>query len=130
MNEQRNLLIAIVLSVLILFGFQWLYPKSQPPAPVDAAAPAASAPPVPQGAAQAPATPAQAPSVAESRASALEATRRIPVRTPKLHGSIAVTGARLDDLLGVESALAYLQFVFRTATQGLLEKKTGRPVAG
>lgn len=36
-------------------------------------------------------------------------------------------GARLDDLLGVESALAYLQFVFRTATQGLLEKKNRTP---
>lgn len=106
MNEQRNLLIAIVLSVLILFGFQWMFPKAPPPAPTqtETGAPAStsSAPPVPQGASQAPAAPAQAPSAAEARASALEATRRIAIRTPKLHGSIAVTGARLDDLTLVE----------------------------
>jgi YidC/Oxa1 family membrane protein insertase len=105
MNEQRNLLIAIVLSVLILFGFQWLFPKQQPnPAP-DATATSSSAPPVPEGAAgqvAAPGVPAKAPTAAESRASALEASRRIPVRTPKLHGSVALKGARLDDLTLVE----------------------------
>src|SRR5512145_311052 len=100
MNEQRNLLIAIVLSVLILFGFQWLFPKA--PAPVPATdTTASSTPPVPTGS-TAPTAPVKAPTVEEVRASALDASRRIPVRTPRLHGSIAVTGARLDDLTLVE----------------------------
>lgn len=102
MNDQRNLLIAIVLSVLILFGFQWLFPKAAPPVPAaDPAAATSSAPPVPEGSA-APAIPAKAPTAAEARSTALEASRRIAIRTPKLHGSIAVTGARLDDLTLVE----------------------------
>lgn len=97
MNEQRNLLIAIVLSVLILFGFQWLFPKA--PAPTGSTqAPVAGAPVQPGDNAQVPAVPAQAPTAAENRASALEASRRIPVRSPKLHGSVALKGARLDDL--------------------------------
>ncbi|MCR6629960.1 MAG: membrane protein insertase YidC [Magnetospirillum sp.] len=106
MNEQRNLIIAIVLSVLILFGFQWLFPKAPSPTPAPESTTAGStAPPVPEGGnAQlaAPAAPAKAPSVTESRAAALEASRRIPLRTPRLHGSIALKGARLDDLTLVE----------------------------
>ena len=105
MNEQRNLLIAIVLSVLILFGFQWMFPKAPPPAPAtDTAATSSSAPPVPEGAKPdvAPAAPAKVQTPAETRASALETSRRIAIRTPKLHGSIALTGARLDDLTLVE----------------------------
>jgi len=106
MNEQRNLIIAIALSALILFGFQWLFPK-QPPAP-DQAPPAtaqqagpAVAPGAPQAANSRPLAPGAATSVVtpgESRAQALDASRRIPVRTPSLAGSIALTGARIDDL--------------------------------
>ena len=104
MNEQRNLLIAIVLSVLILFGFQWLFPKAPPPASAPEAASASSAPPVPEGTARTDMAPAaaKAPSAAETRAEALASSRRIPVRTPKLHGSVATLGARLDDLTLVE----------------------------
>jgi len=100
MNEQRNLILAIALSVLILFGFQWLFP-SKPKAPVPEQQATTGAPPVPQGEAAAPAAKA-APSPAESRAAALANARRIPIRTPKLHGSISLTGARLDDLTLVE----------------------------
>jgi len=111
MNEQRNLIIAIALSAAILFGFQWLMPKT--PAPEQ---------PVPQSAAQGqnPATPPApraevdsrppAPGAvptpgakptgarAESRAEALEHSRRIPIQTPSLSGSIALSGGRIDDL--------------------------------
>lgn len=102
MNEQRNLIIAIVLSVLILFGFQWLFPKQQTPVPTSEQT-TAGAPPVPQGAADGSAPMDKAPpTAAESRAAALDGSRRISVRTPKLHGSIALIGARLDDLTLVE----------------------------
>ncbi|HTH17904.1 MAG TPA: membrane protein insertase YidC [Magnetospirillum sp.] len=99
MNEQRNLLIAIVLSVLILFGFQWLFPKAPAPTPANqtpaasSPAPDHSAPPAPEGRAS-----AAAPTPAEARSAALESSRRIPLRTPRLQGSVALQGARLDDL--------------------------------
>ncbi|MGE5545402.1 MAG: membrane protein insertase YidC [Solirubrobacterales bacterium] len=99
MNEQRNLIIAIVLSAAILFGFQWLFPSHNKTQAPTAEAPAAGAPPAPQGAhdAAAPASAAK-PDAAESRADALEQNRRIPVRTASLAGSINLTGARIDDL--------------------------------
>ncbi len=110
MSEQRNLVLAIVLSVAILFGFQWLLPTSKPPAPL----PAAPSTPVPQpqhtlpdgspapaavspsGAAPA-ATPATAPT-ALTREEALATSPRLPIQTDKVSGSIALKGGRIDDL--------------------------------
>jgi YidC/Oxa1 family membrane protein insertase len=113
--EQRNLLIAIVLSVGILIAFQFAFERTRPPPPpqppggATATAPATSGP----GPAQQPATPAPAtgsapgttaPGVAtpaqavESREAALKAQPRVRIETPRLHGSIDLSGARLDDL--------------------------------
>ncbi|MCA1908114.1 MAG: membrane protein insertase YidC, partial [Magnetospirillum sp.] len=99
MNEQRNLFIAIALSVLILFGFQWLYP-STPPAPVATDAPLTTGtPPVPgSGDAAAPAVPGQAQAAVKDRATALANAKRVRISTPTLHGSLSLTGAKLDDL--------------------------------
>jgi len=113
--EQRNLLLAIVLSVGILIGFQYLYEKirpTPPPAPAPAtatqtvpgtAAPGTAAPSVAPGAstpgstaggtAQAPAVPAYA-----TRDAALSEQKRVRINTARLHGSIALTGGRIDDL--------------------------------
>jgi YidC/Oxa1 family membrane protein insertase len=122
--EQRNLLLAIVLSVGILIGFQYLYEKirpTPPPAPAPAAAtqtvpgtaapgtvapsvaPGTAAPSVapgstapgsaPGGTAQAPAVPAYA-----TREAALAEQKRVRINTARLHGSIALTGGRIDDL--------------------------------
>src|SRR5580765_460682 len=106
--EQRNLLLAIVLSVGILIGFQYLYEKirpTPPPAPAPAAAtqtvpgtaaPGTGAPSVapgstPGGTAAAPAVPAYA-----TREAALAEQNRVRIVTPRLHGSIALTGGRID----------------------------------
>ena len=100
MNEQRNLFLAIALSVLILFGFQWLFP-SKTPAPESApATTAAGTPPVPTSGDAAVPAPAQtaAQMAVKSRTDALAAAKRIRINTPTLHGSLSVTGARLDDL--------------------------------
>ncbi|CDL01069.1 Inner membrane protein oxaA [Magnetospirillum gryphiswaldense MSR-1 v2] len=100
MNEQRNLFLAIALSVLILFGFQWLFP-SKTPAPESApATTAAGTPPVPtSGDAVVPAPVQTAAQMAvKSRTDALATAKRIRINTPTLHGSLSVTGARLDDL--------------------------------
>src|SRR5581483_8431986 len=79
--DQKNLLLAIVLSVAILLGFQYLFEAHKPPAPPpsEPAEPAAAPPP---------ATKAEAPG----------AERRVKIDTPRLHGSIDLTGARLDHL--------------------------------
>ncbi|HEX3523550.1 MAG TPA: membrane protein insertase YidC, partial [Stellaceae bacterium] len=111
--EQRNLLIAIVLSVGILIAFQFLFERLRPPqtsAPSGGTAvtapgttgPASQSPvPSPAASANAPgaaipgATPAHA---VETREAALEEQPRVKIATPRLHGSIDLLGARLDDL--------------------------------
>ncbi len=116
MMENKNLILAIALSVVILIGFQLLaerlLPKPAPqPAPTSesmapAPAPGAGAPPAAQPGAVAPqvAQPSApgAPPVSEpagrGRAEVLAATPRIPINTPELHGSIALVGGRIDDL--------------------------------
>jgi YidC/Oxa1 family membrane protein insertase len=110
--EQRNLLIAIVLSVGILIAFQFGFERLRPPqppgppggAPVTAPAtsgPATgSAPPAP-AASNAPGAnaPGAAPvHAAETRDAALAEQPRVKIDTPRLHGSIDLLGARLDDL--------------------------------
>src|SRR5690348_3480704 len=103
--EQRNLLLAIVLSVGILIGFQFLFekvmpPKPPPPAPV-ATQPAPATANTQAGAvAPAPATTpgaAETPKV-ETREAALSEQPRIKISTPRLHGSINLVGGRIDDL--------------------------------
>ena len=102
MQDQRNLLLAIVLSVAILLVFQMLFPPPlPPPAPGDAADAGADAsaggapPPPPRGAAPAP----------EGGGGAVvrsAPTPRLPVggrAGDRLQGSIALSGARIDDLV-------------------------------
>ncbi|HSV30047.1 MAG TPA: membrane protein insertase YidC, partial [Candidatus Omnitrophota bacterium] len=98
MNEQRNLILAIVLSAAILFGFQYFFPTTPTPRTDVAQGPVAGAPPVPQGGDAAAPVAAAKPSPAESRAAAVGASRRIPVKTPALHGSVNLKGAVIDDL--------------------------------
>jgi YidC/Oxa1 family membrane protein insertase len=99
--EQKNLLLAIVLSVGILFAFQFILQRLSPPPPPH---PVATKPPVsaPAGSKAPPASaaaPAGAPaSGAESREAAIGEQPRVKIDTPSLHGSIALIGARIDDL--------------------------------
>jgi YidC/Oxa1 family membrane protein insertase len=106
MMDQKNLLVAIVLSVAILFGFQYLYSKfaPQPLHPVQTT-PAQPAPSTatPSSTAEAPASgaapvgiPTQA--AAKSREAAIADRPRVKIDTPSLHGSIDLIGARIDDL--------------------------------
>lgn len=98
MNDQRNLILAIALSVAILLGFQWFFPQKKDAPPAEQ--PVAGAPPAPATVdAQAPgAAPAKSVDAAASRAAALEKSRRVKISTPSLHGSVSLTGARIDDL--------------------------------
>ena len=105
-RDQRNLLLAIVLSVAILFGSQMLFgpfipEPSEQPAPADqaggtATVPGVGAPALPGE----PAAPAIDPEVA--RQTSLEDTPRIPIETGlqgPISGSISLLGARFDDVV-------------------------------
>ncbi|HEY4473414.1 MAG TPA: membrane protein insertase YidC [Stellaceae bacterium] len=110
--EQRNLLLAIVVSVVILIGFQYLFEKMRPPTPVTPSSPAATqtAPNAPAPGTTSPGATPPAPSPAgqaagmaaaaapETREQAIAAQPRVRINTPRLHGSVALTGGRIDDL--------------------------------
>ncbi|MFZ2005024.1 MAG: membrane protein insertase YidC [Stellaceae bacterium] len=107
MMDQKNLLIAIVVSVAILFGFQYMAERflPHPPPPPPKAAqntaetsqqPATPAARTPSGAAAPVGSGSQA--QAETREQAETTQPRVKIDTPRLHGSIALTGARIDDL--------------------------------
>ena len=114
-EDQKNLFLAMGLSLLVIVGWQYFYagPKqeqarqiaaqTQPAATPTPGAPASSASQAP-GLAPAPsATPAgvpnaAAPEVALTREAALAASPRIRIDTPALKGSISLKGGRIDDV--------------------------------
>lgn len=110
-DQQRNLLLAVVLSMAVLLGWQLFYagPKlrdeqarqrtqqelSQPQdASKDAAKPAATPDAAVPGAAP--------PDATVSREDAVKASPRLAVETPSLKGSIALRSGRIDDLVLVK----------------------------
>jgi YidC/Oxa1 family membrane protein insertase len=119
MSDQKNMIIAIALSLVILLGFQFLYefPKAEKekarqeqlaasqPAQTGGAGGTAPTPGAPAPSVSAPgggvSAPAVAPSVltAAKRAEALKATPRIRIETPSLAGSISLKGGRIDDIV-------------------------------
>jgi len=107
MLEQKNLIVAIVLSLAILLGFQYFYelPRMraqqaaqqgqqalQTPAPERGAAPNASAPAIPG----APVTPGAAAEL--DRAAVVAQPDRVQIRSSRVGGSIALEGGRIDDI--------------------------------
>ena len=116
MNEtNRNMIIAIALSVVVLFGWQFFIAgpqmqKAQQQAEIAAQQAAAANPGLatsstaPGGTTPAATTTAAAqPSatggqIFTDRAQAIAATQRVAIDTPALKGSINLTGGRLDDL--------------------------------
>ncbi|MDJ0893519.1 MAG: membrane protein insertase YidC [Alphaproteobacteria bacterium] len=101
MDDQRNLLIAIVLSLVVLVTFQVFF---APPPPPQAPQETQQGQTIPQGADPDRPVPqlqdgAEAPGAApRSREAALAAYQRVRVENPRVKGSIALTGARIDDL--------------------------------
>jgi YidC/Oxa1 family membrane protein insertase len=108
-NTNTNTIIAVVLSALILLAWQFFFVIPQQkqreeiqrqtqatqaqPAPGPTAAPGASG--VPGATPQVPAPP-----VAETRTreAAIAAAPRVPIETPRVTGSIALKGGRIDDV--------------------------------
>jgi YidC/Oxa1 family membrane protein insertase len=94
MNEQRNLLLAIVLAVLILLGFNYFYdaPRQAKLAEKQVETKIEHVPDQPQE------------NVQDDlpRPQVLEKTSRVGLRGDKVHGSINLTGGRFDDVTLVD----------------------------
>ncbi len=118
MIDNRNTIIAVILSGLVLIAWQYFYNVPQmerqraeqqrqaqlakPTQPNPAASPTASPAPSPSSPQQTGNTPPTLPATANapvvSREAALDQTPRVKIETPSLEGSIALKGARIDDL--------------------------------
>jgi len=96
MNEQRNLILAVVLALLILMGFHYLYERPRQLAILTQE----TAAPVQQASStlvsQKPTPPSQ--NAQLERDEALATSKRIPVKNPQFHGSINTQGGILDDI--------------------------------
>ncbi len=114
MIDNKNMILAIVLSIAILVGFQVYFdatrpPPSEQPLISEQLAPGAitqsgQTSSIPQTSRPvsgiAPVIPGTTVAQAESqnRADILALNNRVKINTPRLHGSIALTGGRVDDL--------------------------------
>jgi YidC/Oxa1 family membrane protein insertase len=112
MTDNRNTILAIILSGLVLIAWQYFYNVPQmerqraqqaelakkPPQPAASptSAPQPGGAPSPQ--ASTPAVPAAGNAPVVSRDAAIAANPRIKIDTPRLTGSISLKGARVDDL--------------------------------
>ena len=108
MSDQKNLILAIIASVVIMLGFQYFYewPRAEQarklaemqrqeqqqatPVPVPGGAPA-------PGAAPSATMPGAAPAI-PNREAVLTNAPRVKISSARLHGSINLQGGRLDDL--------------------------------
>ena len=104
MPEQRNLILAIVLSVTIIIAFQYFYElprikeaqrqEAQRTEQMAETAPAEAAPE-----AVAPAPPGAPAATEVARTQALATTERVAIENARLEGSLALTGGRIDNLV-------------------------------
>jgi YidC/Oxa1 family membrane protein insertase len=106
MSDQRNLILAIALSVAVIFGFQFFYemPRQREAQQRQAALQAEQAE---QAGAAAVTAPGSAPDVAVpgggagrplTRADALATSPRVRIDNGAIHGSISLKGSRIDDV--------------------------------
>ncbi|HTJ63029.1 MAG TPA: membrane protein insertase YidC [Alphaproteobacteria bacterium] len=87
-EDQRNLFLAIALSAVLIFGYEFTFGRHHvanppPPAPTAPAAPAI----------------ANSPAAQAQRTEVLAEAPRIKIETPKLHGTVSLAGGRIDDLV-------------------------------
>jgi YidC/Oxa1 family membrane protein insertase len=87
-DQNRNLILATALSFLVILVWFFLFPPPEPTAP-PAVTEQTLLPPTPEAA---PVT------GAEGTAAAAASAPRVPIETPRLEGTIALAGGRIDDL--------------------------------
>ena len=94
MNDNRNMILAIVLSLMVLVGWSYVaelwFPVSQPQTQKVEDGKVRAAPP--------PAASTAAPTALRSRAVAIASTPRVRFQNASISGSINLKGARIDDL--------------------------------
>jgi YidC/Oxa1 family membrane protein insertase len=112
MTDNRNTILAVILSGIVLIAWQYFYNmpqmerqratqqvQSELAKRDQAANTTTSSPAAPATSPDTPAqTPAAAPAPIVSRDAAITATARVKIDTPRLTGSIALKGGRIDDL--------------------------------
>ena len=95
-DDKRNIFIAAILTIVILFGWPYIanhfFPPAQPPA---TKIEGGKTTPVASNSGPAINTPA----ANRDRGVVLRESPRIPIDTPKLKGSIGLKGARIDDIV-------------------------------
>lgn len=107
--EQRNLFIAMAASLVILLGWNVMFPPPKPAVKPTTTVSADGTPIAPANDAAVPGPPREATGPAAitasgeqarglTRTAALNQSARVTISTPRLAGSIALTGASLDDL--------------------------------
>ncbi|MCC7271774.1 MAG: membrane protein insertase YidC [Alphaproteobacteria bacterium] len=106
MTDQKNLILAIAISIAILLGFQMFVQKphqeaarqaqqqTQPPTPAPGQSAGTASPP---GTAAVPAAGAAA-GAPLSRAEALARSPRVPIESARVKGSVSLRGGRVDDI--------------------------------
>ncbi|MEJ7933009.1 membrane protein insertase YidC [Sphingobium sp. AN558] len=97
MDDKKNIILAVILTAAILFGWPYIanhfFPAANPPA---TKIEGGKTTPVANSAAD----PAADSAVAiRDRAVVLKESPRVPIRTPRLTGSISLKGARIDDIV-------------------------------
>jgi YidC/Oxa1 family membrane protein insertase len=108
MMEQKNLILAIAISLAIMLGFNYLYeiPRQQArqatqPETTEQAKGSTPAPAAPAAGATAPASAPAAGAAAaagKTREQILAASPRVRIDTPRVSGSISLIGGRVDDI--------------------------------
>jgi YidC/Oxa1 family membrane protein insertase len=105
MNDHKNTILAFVLSLIVVVGWEYFFAKpeveKQAQTQQEQTQPNAAQPGTPTPGANAPTAP-NAPSAAQpatqTRAAVIAASPRVAIDTPRLHGSIDLKGGRIDDL--------------------------------
>jgi YidC/Oxa1 family membrane protein insertase len=114
MTDNRNTILAVILSGIVLIAWQYFYNvpqmekqraqtqmQAELAKPTPQATPGDTTPqngPTPAPSATTPNNTAAQPAAIVSRDAAIAATPRIKIETPSIIGSIALKGARIDDL--------------------------------
>jgi YidC/Oxa1 family membrane protein insertase len=138
MTDQKNTILAIVLSALVLIGWQLYFglpqiekqkqiqqqqaqERAQPPPGTPAPQTSTPAQPAPGTLPQAPGQ--AAPVHTLTREAAIAASPRVRIETPSLSGSLALKGARIDDL----SLIKYRETVDPRSPPIVLLSPSGSP---
>jgi YidC/Oxa1 family membrane protein insertase len=111
MTDNRNTILAVILSGIVLIAWQYFYnmpqmekqraqtqTQAELAKPTPQTTPGSTTPGAPPSANAPATTPAAAAAAIVSRDAAIAATPRVKIETPSVIGSISLKGARIDDL--------------------------------